>query len=255
MRYLDAHCHLDFNPNVQLEIKEALDQGIIGGILGGTSIKDWPTHQAFCRNHEGFQWTLGVHPVYLTDQGISDSFENLAWSMIKSDCPPIGIGELGLDRKFRPRASDDIQIQSFRRQLAFARDCNLPIVLHLVAHHGLALEILKKDGLPQAKGMIHAFASAPELAEQYLRLGLKLSFGGVATWANAIKVKKSIEICPLEDLLVETDSPDQAPEGIDQAHGLKMLIYIASKIAEIKKMQTQEILEKSTDNLKSLFQI
>jgi TatD DNase family protein len=253
--YIDAHCHLDFNPNVQQEIQKALEIGVSGGILGGTAIKDWPTHQQFCKDHPSFYWTLGVHPVYLKEDGISNSFEDVAWQMIHSDCPPIGIGELGLDRKFRPRASDEIQIQAFRKQLAFARDCHLPVVLHLVANHGLALDILKKDGLPKEKGMIHAFASAPELAQAYLKLGLKLSFGGVATWENAVKVKKSIEVCPLDCLLVETDSPDQAPEGIDEVHGLNMLVYIASKIAQIKGLHTDKILQVSTENLKGLFKI
>lgn len=254
--YLDAHCHIDFQEStlaIEAEIQKAKDLNITGGILGGTSVSHWHQHQEFCKNHHGFYWSMGLHPVYLKQLEDLQDLDDQMLGFLHSDLPPIAIGELGIDRKFRPRADEELQIKSFRQQLAFARAYDLPVVLHIVGAHGMVLDILKKDGLPKAKGMVHAFASAWELGKEYNKLGLSLSFGGVVTWENALKVKQSAIQCPLEFLLIETDAPDQAPHHLTEKHQLSSLMPIAQYIAQLRHTEPTILLDQNTLNLKRLF--
>jgi TatD DNase family protein len=257
-RYLDAHCHIDFpNPQVALdqELLRARDMDIYGGILGGTSLEHWKQHQAFCQSHQDFYWTMGLHPVYVKEENELQSLDAQMHDFLDSQCPPIGIGELGIDRKFRPRASEELQIKAFRQQLAFARAYDLPVVLHIVGAHGIVLELLKRDGLPKAKGMIHAFTAPWEMGKAYCQLGLLLSFGGVVTWENANKVKQSALQCPLSMLLIETDAPDQAPQSLQLPHQLSSLIPVAQSIGLLRGVDHELLLAQSTENLKQLFKI
>ena len=91
---------------------------------------------------------------------------------------------------------------------------------------------------------------------EILKLGLNISFGGVSTFKNAKKVQEAVEIVPLEKILLETDSPYLAPEPFRSKLNTPAFIpYIAQNIAKIKRVQVQEVAEKTTKNAEKLFKI
>lgn len=126
---------------------------------------------------------------------------------------PHAIGELGLDGRDLKPASPDLALQEgvFRAQLALAREVDLPLVLHVVRAHEQALRILKRDGVPQRGGVMHSYSGSAELAADYLRLGLYISFAGPVTYPEARRVHAAVKAVPTERLLVETDAPTQTP--------------------------------------------
>jgi len=129
---------------------------------------------------------------------------------------PHAIGELGLDgREPKPAAPDRLvpQERVFRAQLALARELDLPLVLHVVRAHAPALRILQRDGVPRRGGVVHSYSGSAELAADYLRLGLHISFAGPVTYPEARRVHAAAKAVPSERLLVETDAPTQTPWG------------------------------------------
>ena len=124
---------------------------------------------------------------------------------------PQAIGELGLHGVDTGDVAAESQERAFRAQLALAREVDLPLVLHVVRAHAQALRILKRDGVPQRGGVMHSYSGSAELAADYLRLGLHISFAGPVTYPEARRVHAAVKAVPSERLLVETDAPTQTP--------------------------------------------
>lgn len=103
-------------------------------------------------------------------------------------------------------------------------------------------------------GVVHCFSYAKEIAEEYLRMGLYLGIGGVVTFKNARKLKEVVAEAPLEQLLLETDSPYLAPEpNRGKRNSSLNLVYVAEEIARIKGITADKVVRVTEENARRLF--
>jgi len=270
--WVDPHCHLDHHGDerIDLDWKNARQSGVTQFILGGTSPQNWPRHREVAQRYDGVYWTAGCHPVFAHEalyhpsspeesQRQANSWFKQLEQTIKaqrsstiSSSRLVGIGEVGLDRAKRRESSIDLQLYLMRLQLNLARTTQLPVVLHVVRAHGLALNVLQDLGPLPAGGIVHAFSGSYEVAQAYLKLGLIPSIGAAALHPGSRKSRRMLTQMKLGEFLIETDAPDQpvmspTSEDSEQAHYLLphhsgRLTEIARQICDIRSNPHESVM-------------
>ncbi len=245
---IDAHCHLDLfapeqDPAEALRAARAV--GVERVVVAGVDPDGWRAQAALAQAHMQVSCTYGLHPWTVAaakDEEIPGLLAELERALDGGlGQAPVGLGELGLDFGRRgPKPTRARQELAFRAQLALARDRDLPVVLHLVAAPGRALQILGEEGLPQAGGMIHRYSGSAELVPAFLALGLHLSF-----WAEILykpRLLDALRRVPLDRLLLETDAPDALPASAGGAAiGLDALPRIIAAAAAARGEDPAEL--------------
>lgn len=260
--YIDSHCHWSdprwnlTNEEIKFHLKKSFEKKINFFLQGGIHPEEWQRQKQlkdlFPQN---FGLTFGVHPYFIAahdDETCEEALDSLAKELPIA----LALGETGLD--FRPHIMKDSmirQIVAFENQIELAKVFQKPLILHIVQAHDKALQILDIWGVPPAKGMVHAFTGSFDTANKYIERGFLISVGGAVTYEKNKKLLDCIEKIPLEYLLVESDSPDQAPAGWSGLNDSTSLWPIAEKIAQIRKLSVLDILEVSTSNFKRLFRL
>ena len=183
-------------------IADARSAGVEVLINVGTDVEDSRQAASVAGAHDGVWATAGVHP-HEASGGI-DGLEALM------DRPEVvAVGEAGLDYHY-DHSPRPVQRQVFAAQVDLANRRGLPLVVHSRSAWDDTLSVLDREGVP-ARTVMHCFTGGPEEAEECLRRGAVLSFSGIVTFPKAAEVRDAARICPLDRLLVETDSPYLAP--------------------------------------------
>ena len=113
---------------------------------------------------------------------------------------------------------------------------------------------MKEEQADKAKGVMHCFTESYEMAKQAMDLGFFISFSGIITFKNAEDLRATVKKIPLENMLIETDSPYLAPvPNRGKMNEPSNVIYVAEKIAEIKNISVEEVAEATTYNFSQLF--
>ncbi len=205
----DAHNHLDaraFEGRREAVWARARAAGVTGCLIAGADPRD-ADRVASVANALGQPFALGVHPWWSDAVCGPDALAVLA---ARGDLAIVG--ETGLDRRnARTETAWQAQVALFRDHLALARTRGLPVVLHVVGAYPEALAWLRRDGVPAAGGMVHAWSGPVDLVAPYVALGLQLSFGGPVTRSR--KVLEAALATPDEARLLESDAPDQPLAG------------------------------------------
>jgi TatD DNase family protein len=256
--HVDAHNHLDqaaFDEDRARIIERAAAMAVDRMVVAGTDPSGWIRCRELAVHYPGIVWTAGIHPWWTAEMSPTDFARGLASlrTIIGEPTPPVGIGELGLDLRFRPRTTLDWQIQCVQEQLDIAVAADLPLVLHIVDAHGPAIELLEQAELPRRGGMVHAFGASAEMAERYLALGFHLSFAGTLLSANAKKKLRALSVVPDERLLIETDAPDLSPPQWEKRNEPANLPLLAAFIGERRGATADEILALTAQNAVALF--
>ena len=166
----------------------------------------------------------------------------------------VAIGEIGLDYYWEENPPREFQQQVFRRQLALARELQLPVIVHDRESHADTLSIVRE--FPDVTGVFHCFSGSPEMAQELLKLGWYLGFDGPVTYKNARRAPEVAAVTPLDRMLIETDSPYMTPvpyRGKRNDSGYVRLV--AEKLAEWKGVAPEEMARLTTENGKRLFRI
>ena len=167
----------------------------------------------------------------------------------------VAIGEIGLDYYWHKEEREhEIQKKMFRAQMEIAREEKMPFMIHSRDAARDTLELVKecmKEGMHG--GIIHCFSYGKEMAREYLNMGLYLGIGGVVTFKNAKKLKEVVEYAPIEQLVLETDSPYLSPEpNRGKRNSSLNLPYVAAMIAELKGISGEEVIAVTEENAKRL---
>jgi len=250
---VDSHCHLDF-PDLAKRLPEVLarmaENGVGLAVCIGVNLEDLPNVLALAESDRRLYATVGVHPEY-TEVEDPDEERLLA---LAAHPRVIGIGETGLDyywQKDRP----EWQRQRFRTHIRAALRCAKPLVVHTRDSAADTLQILKEEGASAVGGVMHCFTEDWEIASQALDLGFYLSFSGIVTFKNAAIVKEVAQKCPLDRLLVETDSPYLAPVPYrGKPNEPAYVRYVAEEIAKLRSLPVETVRQATTDNFFRLFQ-
>lgn len=268
---IDTHAHLNFKSfkdDYDQIIRHSFNQGITAIINVGANLATSQQAVKIAQNYRGCYAAIALHPTYVRDEEFNQekyvSLITLNTDTVKA------IGETGLD--FYHSSKDiDLQKQIFLQHLDLANDFDLPVIIHCRGSkedsQDAYLELLKilkkfvfrhsvsKSSKPRLKGVMHCFQSDWSLAERFLNLGFYLGFNGPITFKNAdpdlLEVIKKI---PDSRILIETDSPYLTPEPHRGKRNEPLYVrFIAEKIAEIKNITFEKIIEITTKNAVQLF--
>ena len=192
-----------------------------------------------------------------SDSELSEGLQALQMNLRSMAGPKlIGLGECGLDRAVN-KAPTVVQRQSkaMIEQLKIAREHDLPLVLHVVRAHGLAIDLLAEHGVSHAGGMVHSFSGSAEVARAYQNLGLHISFSTGIFKGSPERVRSAIRAVAPERLLIETDSPDQAPpenHGCNEPYNLKRVLRA---VATARGDDEGALAQSTTANVRRLFRL
>ncbi len=206
---------------------------------------------ALARRYDHVYAAVGLHPENCAGTGEA---ELAAVAALLAEPKVVAIGEIGLDYYWAENPPREFQQEIFRRQLALAVERDMPVIVHDRDAHGDCLALVSE--FPALRGVFHCFSGSPEMAETLLKRGWYLGFDGPVTYKNAKKAPEVIALCPLERMLLETDSPYLSPvPHRGERNDSRNLPWIAAKIAELKGLETGEIARICAENGRRLFRI
>ena len=141
----------------------------------------------------------------------------------------------------------------FIKQLQLAKELNKPVIIHSRDAAADTLSIMEKEAA-DLRGVIHCYSYSKEMAKNFLKMGYYFGIGGVITFSNAKKLVETVEYVPLENILLETDCPYLAPvPNRGKRNSSLNLTYVAEKIAEIKGVPYDTVIDVTRKNANKLF--
>ncbi len=252
----DAHAH--YNDEMYSEeerekvIEYVFDNGVKYILNAGTNVKTSLESIALAEKYEGIYAGAGFYPhdcINIEDEKAA----LICLEKMLEHKKVVAIAEIGLDYHYDDTPKE-IQRKWFEYQLDMAEQKNMPVCIHDREAHGDVVSILKNH--KNVKGMLHSFSGSVETAEELLKLGWNISISGVVTFKNAVKLIDVVEMLPLDRMLIETDTPYLSPvPNRGKPNNSANLWYTASKIAEIKRMTPEQIIDITRDNACKLFGI
>jgi len=251
--YFDTHAHYDsdaFDAD-RGAVLSALAEGGVELVLDpGCDRAGSEAAVALSREYPFVYAAVGIHPEELGKMAGGDltRIRELAGGE-----KTVAIGEIGLDY-YWDKGRGEEQKALFARQLELALALDKPVIVHDRDAHGDSLALVKR--YPGLRGVFHCFSGSPEMAAELLKGGWYLGFDGPVTYKNAKKQLEVLALCPLERILIETDSPYMAPvPHRGERNDSRNLRYIAEKVAEIKGVTPEEAARRTCENGKRLFGI
>ncbi|MDQ6783599.1 MAG: TatD family hydrolase [Actinomycetota bacterium] len=202
--WADSHCHVP-HEGVGLEvIAEARAAGVTRVVTIGTDAPTSAVAAQVARDHDGVWATVGLHPHH-ADLGA----DSLLGVLDAVGPEVVAVGECGLDY-FYHHADRAAQREAFAAQIALALGHDLALVIHTRDAWDDTFEVLAAAGVPP-RTVFHCFTGGPAEARRSLDVGAWLSFSGIVSFKTAGDVRAAAAMCPLDRVLVETDSPYLAP--------------------------------------------
>ena len=218
----------------------------------GSSLETTEKSIALAEQYDFIYAAVGVHPSDVTELN-EENFK--AIKLAAEHKKAVAVGEIGLDYYWdkEPQVQEN-QRYWFKRQLELAKEKDLPVIIHSRDAAEDTMQILKETPMREMPGVIHCYSYSVEMAREFLKMGYDIGVGGVLTFKNAKKLRAVVEEIPLERILLETDCPYMAPEPHRGERNCSLLIpYVVEKIAEIKNISTEEVLQTTNENAKKLF--
>ncbi|WP_166926562.1 TatD family hydrolase [Xanthomonas sp. 60] len=248
---VDSHCHLDageFDADRSEVILRAQRAGVTRQLVPAVTAASWPKLREVCGQAPGLFPAYGLHPVFLDAHREADLETLAAWIEREK---PLAIGECGLDY-FLDGLDRERQQRFFDGQLRLARTFQLPLIVHARrAVDAVIASIRRVGGLT---GVVHSFSGSPEQAAMLHRHGFMLGLGGPVTYDRAQRLHRIARDMPLEQLLLETDAPDQPDAGIrGQRNEPARLPVIAAHIARLRGMEVDALVHATSENAQRLF--
>lgn len=238
---IDTHCHLnkDEYDNIEEVIKRM--NGIM--ITAGCDDKSNLEVLEQINKYDNVYGVLGIHPESVTE--VTDvSFKIIEENI--NNPKIVGIGEVGLDY-YWDKTHIEEQKKLFIKQIELAQKYHKTVVIHSRDAIEDTLDIIKQ--FPDVKFVFHCYSSSVEIAKELVKRNIKLSIGGVVTFKNSVKLKEVVSSIDLKYLLLETDSPYLTPEPYrGKKNEPANTLYVAQKIAEIKGIKVDEVIEMTTKN-------
>ena len=239
---IDTHCHISNEDyNNKEEIIKNMEDNIM--IVSTASPKDINEVIELCETHKNIYGTIGIHPEF------ADTYKNEDLKKIEKylNHPKIvGIGEIGLDYHYT-KENKEKQKELFIKQIKLANKYKKTIVIHSRDAIEDTYNIIEKYKNKNIKCNMHCFSGSLEMAERFVKLGVKLGIGGVLTFKNEKKLKEIVHALDIHNFVLETDSPYLTPEPLrGQKNEPRNVKYVAAKISQLKGISYAKTLEITT---------
>ncbi|MEA1884369.1 MAG: TatD family hydrolase [Thermotogota bacterium] len=250
--WIDTHTHL-WDEQFDKDRKEIL--GSLGGKLKyiveiGVDSKTSQKSVTLAYKNERVFAVVGVHPH--DAKNLTEDVFKVIKDLSKMD-KVVGIGEIGLDF-YKNYSSEEQQKKCFVQFLNFARESNLPVVLHVRDAYERVLDIIKTEGVPKSGGVVHSFLSNYKHAKQFLDLNLFLGIGGPITFKKNSSLRDTLKKIPIEKILLETDCPYLTPvPKRGHRNEPSYVKYVAQEISKTKNIPILDVEEILCENATTLF--
>lgn len=254
---IDTHCHLDFPqfaPDRQAIVASAAQRGVAAIVVPAITAAHLSRVLDCCldpASQVSLYPALGLHPCFM-EEHTATSLEVLKQKVQQWRNSLVAIGEIGLDFRQASQEQQARQIALLEAQLKLAKEVSLPVLLHAVKAHDQVLKQLRKVGLSRG-GIVHAFSGSEQQAQEYIKLGFKLGFGGAISYTRATKLRRLVSQLPLETFVLETDSPDMPLAAWrDQPNEPQRVADICEIIAQLRGVTAEEIASATGANARQL---
>ncbi|WP_313205044.1 TatD family hydrolase [Stenotrophomonas sp.] len=248
---IDSHCHLDaseFDADRTAVIERARAAGVQAQVVPAVTAASWPKLREVCQQAPGLYPAYGLHPMFLADHRPEHLGQLREWVERERPC---AIGECGLDF-FVEGLDAETQQDYFIGQLKLARDFDLPVIVHARRAVDAVITAIRRIG--GLRGVVHSFPGSPEQAAQLDKLSFLLGLGGPLTYDRAQRLQRLVREMPLEQLLLETDAPDQPDAGIrGQRNEPARLSVIARHVAALRGTDVETVARLTSENARRLF--
>lgn len=249
---IDSHCHLAdamHAHDLDAVLERAKNAGVDRCIVVADTIPEAEKCVLLAKRYAPLYATVGIHPH--AAKSWNDESEAMLRELSASSAKVVAIGEIGLDYHY-DHSPRDIQRDVFGTQLELAKDLKLPAVVHCREAVEDVSAILREVKPPKA--VIHCCTEKWEDVEPLVAQGYLLSFTGIASYPTATDVRRTIELCPLESMMIETDSPYLTPVPYrGQRNEPAYVVEIAKLIAKIKNVSLAEVDHVTTENTVAFF--
>lgn len=237
---IDTHCHLDaaeFAADREDAMARARAVGVGGFVIPAVGRANFADVQTLVAAHPDCACALGIHPMYVGEARDADLD---ALEPLLAQGVAVAVGEIGLDG-FVEEGNLPLQRHFFEAQLRLARKHELPVVLHIRRAQDEVLKYLRR--LPVCGGIAHAFNGSRQQAEDFIKLGFKLGFGGAMTYSGSRRIRELAASLPLSALVLETDAPDIPPAwAAGRRNEPANLRRFAEELAMLRGMPVDELI-------------
>jgi TatD DNase family protein len=249
--FTDTHCHLDaaeFDGAQADVVRNAQAAGVSRIVVPSVTRANFEAVRVLCAQYPNCTPAYGIHPMYV-DDALPEDLEVLRATLREQ--PVVAVGEIGLDF-FVQHYDRARQEYFFVEQLKLAREFDLPVLLHIRRAQDTILKHLRQYKV--RGGIAHAFNGSRQQADEFIKLGFKLGFGGAMTYSRATKLRELAATLSLESIVLETDAPDIPPEFLERGlpNEPQYIPRIAQSLATLRGLTLEEVAQVTTANALSV---
>jgi TatD DNase family protein len=239
---VETHAHLDF-PDYAQDLEQVLARARISGVawIGNIFLSPnaYLTHQSALFRFGRMFFTLGIHPHDAST--LNSNLLAVMAGLFAEDSQLRALGEIGLDFYWN-RSPRDVQVRSFRDQLALAKELDLPVVIHCRHAERETLAILQDMGFNDRLVLWHCFGGGLDLAQEVLARNWRISIPGTVTFPKNSALREAVPHIPLSRMVLETDCPFLTPHPFrGKRNEPAYLCYTAEAIASLRDQELQEV--------------
>lgn len=248
--WIDTHCHLDaseFECDRDAVHQAAIAVGVKKIVVPAVSVSNFAQVKACQIRYPGCDAAYGIHPMYVMQAQEADLLTLHDWLLNEK---PVAVGEIGLDF-YVPDIDRCRQHFFFVEQLKLAQQFELPVLLHVRRSIDQILKVLRQ--IKVRGGIAHAFNGSRQQADEFIKLGFKLGFGGALTYPGSTRIRGLAGSLPLESLVLETDAPDMPPYWLNRGRNQAAeLPQIAEVLANLRQMDVADLATISSQNARQI---
>ncbi len=248
---IDTHSHINFEEykeNFEDFLSDLQNNDIEKVIIPGVEPSTFNEIITLTEKYDMLYGAIGIHPSEYktyTEASEKEIINGLSLKKI------IAVGEIGLDYYWEQDTKKE-QKEIFIKQLEIAKNYHFPVLIHDREAHEDTYNILNDFNLENV--IYHCFSGDTEFAKKCIDKGYYIAIGGVVTFKNAVNLKETAKIIPLDRMLLETDAPYLTPVPYrGKLNTPKYLKYIAQEIAKLRNIDVETVKQKTTENAKRIF--
>lgn len=255
MKLIDTHAHLDDESFDEIRddvIARAAEAGVERMIAIGCTRESSGKCVELAHRYESVWAAVGLQPNYCgeVEEGDWEAIVQLA-----KEARVVAIGETGLDR-YWDHTPFDVQEDFFARHMRLSRETNLPFIVHMRDCGDDILRMLKAEAANgPLRGVMHSFTGDAKLLEACVELGMYISYAGMVTFKKSDELRETVQLVPLDRLLVETDSPYLSPHPHrgQRPNEPALVVHTANCLAEVLSMSLDDLAAQTSQNAEQLF--
>lgn len=245
LRWIDNHCHIPPGEDGDVWVEAAHAAGVEQMVTVGVTRERSAEAIAVAARHDQVYATVGVHP-HDAKEGMDGIAELLDEPKV------VAVGEAGLDY-FYDHSPRETQKEIFAAHIALANQRNLPLVIHTRDAWDDTFEILDAEGVPE-RTVFHCFTGGVTEAQKGLERNIVISVSGIATFKNAGDLREAVQHCPLDQLMVETDSPYLAPvPHRGKKNQPANVVHVGEAVAALLEVSVEEVANATVERARAFY--